>query len=89
MLTTAKTTSACQHGMCLGESALLRTGEELSAQEQHWGMHTSSLSSVMVLRTVAMDRELMYTLSPHLNAPLLDHTAVLPLHYHDEGAHLS
>ena len=48
-------------------------------------LRTSSLSSVMVLRTVAMDRELMYTLSPHLYAPLLWHTAVLPLQCHAKG----
>jgi hypothetical protein len=34
-------------------------------------MHTSSLSWDMALRTVAMERELMYTLSPHLYACLL------------------
>ncbi len=34
-------------------------------------MRTSSLSWVMALRTLAMERELMYTLSPHLYAHLL------------------
>ena len=34
-------------------------------------MHTSSLRWVIALRTLAMERELMYTLSPHLYARLL------------------